>query len=969
MNTDDHNLFLFWAKTTHDKEHWPHAYHPLLCHMIDVAVVTLIMWEKVLPEAAKKHIARALGLPTDKVGLELAGKMVAWIAGLHDLGKASPPFALRETAQNLKRMYDGTGFSEQHLRRPKAPPPEDAPHGYVTASELPDILIGEFGFPRSLAERIAALIGGHHGTFPRSEELLRISSETYRGGAVWQAARRELAIALAGLLEVPRPVTLPQSAAFDNATTMILAGLVSVADWIGSNSTYFACEVKDSQQPININAQNYLAKAQSNAGKALAELGWLDWPAQDQARTFDTLFPKLREYPPRDLQTTAIGLAAQLSTPGIVVIEAPMGEGKTEAAMYLADYCNVWLHQRGCYFALPTQATSNQMFSRVHEFLEQRFAGKNVLLQLLHGHAALSAEFETNLKQGATLLKLTPVYDETGTAHQHQHHDDCTPCVVAAEWFTHRKRGLLAPFGVGTVDQALMAVLQTKHVFVRLFGLAHKTIIIDEVHAYDTYMSVLLERLLEWLAALGSPVILLSATLPKQRRDALRDAYLKGLGTAVSDGNATTETRHPEDCYPRITWATAQSQGVKHIQTSTQNTRTLHLRHVSAKLPEGQIETFRLGEDLVEALQDGGCAAVICNTVQRAQEVYARLKPFFPGEADDGWPELDLLHARFLFKDRAERETRALIRFGKSDGAVIDREGRTHKVRRPKRAVLVSTQIIEQSLDLDFDLMVTDLAPVDLILQRAGRLHRHQRQPHERPSKLQQPMLWIAQPELDDDGLPDFGVSSFVYDPHILLRSWLEVKDREQLKLPDNIESLIEAVYDWQRACLHTAFETMWQQTKDKLEKKLRDKEVRAKTVRILDPNAEQLLEDFNRQLEEDRPDVHKSLQALTRDDELPSVTVIFLTPEEAQQNRHTRMPDLETTRFLLERSVSINRRGAVDALINRAVPTTWQDSPFLRHHRLVELDASRQQQIGDYQFIIHPELGIVINKLMEDKA
>jgi CRISPR-associated endonuclease/helicase Cas3 len=877
--------------------------------MIDVAAVVMLMWEEVLPQAVKKRLACALGLPTDKVGLEFAGKMVAWIAGLHDLGKASPPFALRETAQNLKRIYDGTGFSEQYLRHRKAPPPQEAPHGYVTASELPDILTSKFGFPGNLAERIAALIGGHHGIFPRSRQLLTISdSENYRGGAVWQSARRELAVELAGLLGVPCPVTLLQSASFDNATTMILAGLVSVADWIGSNSTYFECEVKDSQQPIDISAQNYLAKARSNAGKALAELGWLDWPAQDQSRTFAVLFPKLSKYPPRDLQTTAIDLAVQLSTPGLVVIEAPMGEGKTEAAMYLADYWNVRLDQRGCYFALPTQATSNQMFSRVREFLEERFVGRNVLLQLLHGHAALSAEFETNLKKGATLLQLTPVYDETGDAHQH-HHDDCTPGVVAAEWFTHRKRGLLAPFGVGTVDQALMAVLQTKHVFVRLFGLAHKTIIIDEVHAYDAYMSVLLERLLEWLAALGSPVILLSATLPKQRRDALRDAYLKGLGAVASDGNTVTATPNPEDCYPRITWATAQSQGVKHI------------------------------------------------------------KPFFPGEADDGWLELDLLHARFLFKDRAEREIRALIRFGKNKSEVIDREGFMHKVRRPQRAVLVSTQIIEQSLDLDFDLMVTDLAPVDLILQRAGRLHRHQRESQERPANLQQPMLWIMQPELGDDGLPDFGVNGFVYDPHILLRSWLEMRDCEQIMVPDNVESLIEAVYDLQRVCPYPAFETMWQETKDKLEKKLLNKEARAKAARILYPDAEQLLQDFNRQLEEDRPDVHKSLQALTRDDELPSVSVIFLTPEEAQRNRHARKPDLQATRFLLERSASVNRRGAVDALLKRAVPTTWQDSPLLRHHRLVDLDASGQQQIGGYQFIVHPELGIIINKLIEGKV
>ena len=159
--------------------------------MIDVAAVVLLMWEEVLPKAAQKRLARALGLPADKVGLELAGKMVAWIAGLHDLGKASPPFALRETAQNLKRIYDRTGFSEQYLRRRKAPPPQEAPHGYVTASELPDILTGEFGFPGSLAKRIAALIGGHHGIFPRSEQLLKSATRKLQ-------RRRSLAGSTAG---------------------------------------------------------------------------------------------------------------------------------------------------------------------------------------------------------------------------------------------------------------------------------------------------------------------------------------------------------------------------------------------------------------------------------------------------------------------------------------------------------------------------------------------------------------------------------------------------------------------------------------------------------------------------------------------------------------------------------------------------------------------------------------------------
>ena len=752
---------------------------------------------------------------------------------------------------------------------------------------------------------------------------------------------------------------------------MILAGLVSVADWIGSNSTYFECEIKDSQQPTNISAQNYLAKAQSNAGKALAELGWLDWPAQDQSRTFAELFPKLSEYPPRDLQTTAINLAAQLSTPGIVVIEAPMGEGKTEAAMYLADHCNVRLDQRGCYFALPTQATSNQMFSRVREFLEKRFAGRSVLLQLLHGHAALSAEFETNLKKGATLLKLTPVYDETGPAHQHHHHDDCTPGVVAAEWFTHRKRGLLAPFGVGTVDQALMAVLQTKHVFVRLFGLAHKTIIIDEVHAYDTYMSVLLERLLEWLAALGSPVILLSATLPKQRRDALRDAYLKGLGAPVSDG---------EHCYrnaPSCRLLSAHHVGDSSV-SGCETYSDLHTEHshtASAsrqrKAAGRRSRNFRLCEDLVEALEDGGCAAVICNTVQRAQEVYARLKPFFPGEADDGWPELDLLHARFLFKDRAERETRALIRFGKDDGEVIDGEGRTHKVHRPKRAVLVSTQIIEQSLDLDFDLMVTDLAPVDLILQRAGRLHRHQRQSSARPPALHKPILWLCGPEGDDSGVPDFGASKFVYDAHVLLRSWLVLQDCEYIAIPDDIEEMIEAVYDLERACpieIDKSLQNYWRETLNAHEQRRIEEQKEAEDRWIKHPHYGgpfwRIATDLR---EEDTPEFHRAHQALTRLTE-PSVQLVCLFGTrdkpylDEQRTKPVNLkiePELFLVKELLQSSLTLSSKYIALALLQTPVPKGWQGSALLRNHRLLVFDENRIAHLPNLHFHLDPDIGL----------
>src|SRR5438105_5551309 len=194
------------------------------------------------------------------------------------------------------------------------------------------------------------------------------------------------------------------------------------------------------------------------------------------------------------------------------------------------------------------------MFGRVNDFLGHRYPSDQVQLQLLHGHAALSAEFALLLKK-AKEFQPSNIYDELGNG-----------AVVAGEWFTHRKRGLLAPFGVGTVDQALLAVLQTRHVFVRLFGLSNKTIIIDEVHAYDAYMSKLLERLLEWLAALGSSVVLLSATLPKARRDALLNAYGHGLGQP--------EPARPDAvAYPRLTWANRDAAGACTVATSARATR------------------------------------------------------------------------------------------------------------------------------------------------------------------------------------------------------------------------------------------------------------------------------------------------------------------------------------------------------------------------------------------------------------
>jgi CRISPR-associated endonuclease/helicase Cas3 len=581
------------------------------------------------------------------------------------------------------------------------------------------------------------------------------------------------------------------------------------------------------------------------------------------------------------------------------------------------------------------------MFTRAREFLEKTYPAQVVNLQLLHGHAALSHELQL-LQQGYREHLLNPSY--SGDNHEDSHR------VISAEWFTYRKRGLLAPFGVGTVDQALLSVLQTRHFFVRLFGLAGKTVIIDEVHAYEAYMTTLLERLLEWLAALGSPVVLLSATLPAQRRERLARSYAKGLGL---DPPYLTQAS-----YPRITWVTPSRHGAQSITNTPESSCELKLSWI----PDDPSD---LASRLQSVLISGGCAAVICNTVHRAQEVYQVLKPFFSGFANDGGPELDLFHSQFLYQDREDREKRALSRFGKPDDKVIMADGQEFTVQRPTRAILVATQVIEQSLDLDFDLMVTDIAPVDLLLQRAGRLHRHQRQ---RPKGLEAAQLWVRQPALAD-GVPQFdGASTFVYEPHLLLRTWLALQKRTDqgivtLQLPDAIDALVQEVYRDESAApdVAPALQEDWETTKRKMEATIQKHIATARQGSILPPHyPDDIFEDFNRQLDEENPEIHETLQAMTRLTE-PTAEVILLTAN--QENTIGALTSHEEIETLLRHSVRISHQGIVHWLLREGPhPSEWKRSALLRHHRLVTLDNNGKARCGRYTLQVDPELGVVIH-------
>lgn len=890
---------LLWAKLSRDKT----RSHPLICHLLDVAAVTQVLWREALTDGQRTAWSTVFGLDTEAVG-----RLFAFWAALHDLGKASPAFQ--------RQWREAESLFGAALPFPKRFTNEFCPHGLITAIALPEALVAETCLPQRAAKQLARALGGHHGAWPTPHEEQNVKSDE-RGGAEWDTIRRELVQVLRKTLQPSTPTTWPFARTADvNAFLTWFSGLVSVADWIGSMETYFPYV----EAPLDP-AKYYAQQVTEHAPVAFQALRWPNWQPPTEACSFETLFPFITDGP-SPMQQAVIELADQLDQPALVLIEAPTGSGKTEAALYLADTWARALQQRGLYVAMPTMATSNQMWERVGNFLKQRHGG-DVEPLLVHSQARW------------VVPPPEPTLQEEGQETE-------VSAATALAWFLPRKKSLLAPYAVGTVDQALLSVLQARHFFVRLFGLSDKTVIFDEIHAYDTYMSTIFQRLLGWLRAMRASVVLLSATLPAQTRRELLAAY---AGQMVDV---------PEVDYPAIAWATADGKaGATPLPTPIDHTLALHWLN---REPATIVDVLR------EALREGGCAAVICNTVARAQEVYAALKEAkIVPEAD-----LTLFHARFPFGWRDEREKGVLARFGKT----ATRENG----KRPERAIVVATQVIEQSLDLDFDIMVSDLAPVDLLVQRAGRLHRHPRQ--TRPAPVAAPRLCVAV-DAAGDAAPDWDRDRYIYAPYLLLRTYLTLRGRASLTLPGEVSPLIETVYGdiplpETPSALLTALET----TRLKMEQSDAKDEFDARKRLVAKPTFDGLLNDMRASLEEDAPDIHKDFQALTRLGP-PSISLVCLhqTPTGLNTDPDSsgatvdlkRKPDDKTTEAIARATVNISRREVLAYFQARAEsrPPAWRKHALLRDHYVAEFNALGLCPIGENLALrLTREMGLEVVKL-----
>jgi CRISPR-associated endonuclease/helicase Cas3 len=739
------NYLLFWGKSLID-ELGQQTIHPLVYHSLDVAAVADALLDK-FPDR-RLCIAQLLNVEP-----EVAHGFIVRLIALHDIGKFHPDFQ---------------GKLPQHCPEYLVPHMRPGAHrhdllGFLTAQQiglfdhfqpdLPDWQHCDF-------DTVFRAIAFHHGA----------PADTSGEDLSWSKAVPAIEPAiLAFVRDVKTIIPCPGATPFHSTKKLeifswALAGLTVLADWIGSNSAIFTFP-----QPERLTLQQYWPQALERAHRAVQDAGILPASLRRLAdpaallpapRDSDGIAPQASP-----LQRAAFEVAFA-GGPQLCIIEDMTGAGKTEAALILASRLLSEGRAAGLYFALPTMATANAMYERMATIYRRLFADGTVpSLVLAHGRRALNDGFTASIFNG-----IANAQAGTGDAAERSE-------AACAAWIADdRRKSFFAHIGAGTIDQALLSVLPSRHQSLRLWGLADRVLIVDEAHCYDPYVNRELERLIEFHTALGGSTIILSATLAMTERSRLAAAFGKGAGAIVP--------RISSPDYPLLTTISASHIHEQAVESRAELWRSLPVRRL-ASFDEAV-------ESVATAARAGACVAWIRNAVDDAIEACAALEAL-------GFTPL-LLHARFAMGDRIEKEREIARRLGR-DSTPENRRG----------FIIVGTQILEQSLDYDVDAMMTDLAPMDLVIQRAGRLWRH---PHRESRPIEAAALMIFSPDPDDVRDQNWYAvmskrAAGVYKDHrIVWKSAKALFDAGRIDTPCKVRHLISQVYDDDDLAVPDAIET-----------------------------------------------------------------------------------------------------------------------------------------------------------------
>lgn len=663
-------------------------------------------------------------LPERLRNLMPSRSLVGLIVGGHDVGKISPYYL-------SKYFHD---FNNVYLPNLKSI--------ISTLGEIEHTEVGEISHNETSAGRLSSIQGTvaetHHG-FKNSKKKLIRDGHFSIGDKDFQQERNNLK----EYLEKYFNAFYKDARLIKNRSQeKLMCGIASVSDWLVSDENNFPPDQKLDLDYIELSKKcnqilekTGIFKLPVNSGLEFKDIFEGKNPFNSQKRFYENI-----------------------DKPGLYILEAPMGGGKTEAALYATYKLMEKGYHNGFYFALPTRLTSDKIHERVENFIDKILNHKEKCkkAKLAHGLAWLS-EFDEG---------------KIGTCGQEEEEDPNRKEKIAS-WFNPTKRALLYNYSVGTVDQALMMITNSKHNFVREFGLAGKVVILDEVHTYDMYTGSLIDVLVDRLLKNGCTVIILSATLSNARRKEL-------LGFDINN-QPPLEINQFDTVYPLMS-----------IKPENEKVTCESFSDGVSKKYNVRIEDWNLeqmAEQAVSKMNAGLCVVAICNTVDRAQELYDLVC-----EKSNYGSDIGLLHSRFPFNRRQEIEKEWMMKLGKNAGE-LNKDG-SKNLERPKGCVLIATQIVEQSVDIDADWMITEICPIDMFLQRVGRLWRHQRNYRTGIGEVVvisgNPLLVNSKGEKIDK----LGKKTCrIYSPYVLIRTYEILSTKKIINLPEDIRFLIEETY------------------------------------------------------------------------------------------------------------------------------------------------------------------------------
>ncbi|MEE3393605.1 MAG: CRISPR-associated helicase Cas3' [Lachnospiraceae bacterium] len=759
---------------------------PLYIHLADTMGVIGWLWNHWLSEGQRSSIIGQIQ-PADEGTAE---NLVRFLGGIHDIGKATPAF---QTQKGFSSSTGIDGLLLENLEKAgyrgistlKLQSPEKTRHPLAG-----EVILSKYGFK----DDIASIVGAHHGKpvdiRPDYHEQISAYTANYyqsednnsKTGQLWENIWKTILnnVLLAAGFQGLNSQAIEVFPKLSKQSQVILSGLLIMADWIASNEKFFPLIPTDSVKIDNEETRVI------NGLKSWVKTLPIDVEAVSDASVY---YNNRFGFEPRTFQKVLFDIVKTIKEPGIVIIEAPTGSGKTEAALSAAEQLFAVSNRSGVFFGLPTQATSNGIFPRVESWLDRflKDYDEKASIRLSHGHASLNDDFnEIKLKHSNAALN-----DGTNSASENISADEHESSIIVNEWFSGRKTAALDDYVVGTVDNFLLLALKQKHLALRHLGFHKKVVIIDEVHAYDVYMQEYLKKAVRWMGAYRVPVILLSATLPSDIRRSLIEQYMIGRGADKKSLNIPDM-----NAYPMLTYS--DDNEVK----------------VNTDLPKDRDKDVYIKdldeEDLLSKTDDlikyGGIVGIIVNTVKRAQNICRLCTGRYGNDV------VELLHANFIATERVAKEKSLISMIGKG-------------ADRPFRKIIIGTQVMEQSLDIDFDVLITDLCPMDLFIQRIGRMHRHD---IERSPEHMKPVVYIMGKSYN---LEFEKGSSYIYSNYILARTQYFLPDI--LKVPSDVSQLVQKVYGKDEPAFEGELLKKYNDRKQKIEDQLKNKEAKAETFCI----------------------------------------------------------------------------------------------------------------------------------------